>query len=50
LLLSWLPMAGGSLTLAAGTLREPSWSFVVLVTVAKTARYLAIAAATLSWI
>lgn len=49
LLLSWLPVAGDPLTVA-GTLREPLWSFVMLVTVAKTARYLAIAAATLSWI
>jgi membrane protein YqaA with SNARE-associated domain len=50
LLLSWLPVAGDPLTVVAGTLREPLWSFVALVAVAKTARYLAVAAATLSWI
>jgi membrane protein YqaA with SNARE-associated domain len=28
-------------------LREPLWSFVILVTIAKTARYVVVAAATL---
>lgn len=50
LLLSWVPVAGDPLTVVAGTLREPLWSFVALVALAKTARYLAVAAATLSWI
>jgi membrane protein YqaA with SNARE-associated domain len=50
LLLSWLPVAGDPLTVVAGALREPLWSFVILVAVAKTTRYLAVAAATLSWI
>ncbi len=50
LLLSWLPVAGDPLTVVAGALRESLWSFVILVAVAKTTRYLAVAAATLSWI
>jgi membrane protein YqaA with SNARE-associated domain len=47
LLLSWAPFGGDALTVAAGVLREPLWSFVVLVTIAKTARYIVLAAATL---
>jgi membrane protein YqaA with SNARE-associated domain len=46
LLLSWAPIGGDALTVAAGVLREPLWSFVVLVTIAKTARYIVVAAAT----
>jgi membrane protein YqaA with SNARE-associated domain len=49
LLLSWVPVIGDPLTVVAGVLREPLWSFLVLVTIAKLARYLALAAATLSW-
>ncbi len=48
LLLSWAPIGGDALTVAAGVLREPLWSFLLLVTIAKTARYVALAAATLS--
>ena len=47
LLLSWAPIGGDALTVAAGVLREPLWSFLVLVTIAKTARYIVLAAATL---
>lgn len=47
LLLSWAPIGGDALTVAAGVLREPLWSFVVLVAIAKTARYAVLAAATL---
>ncbi len=47
LLLSWAPIVGDALTVAAGVLREPLWSFVVLVSVAKTARYIVLAAAAL---
>jgi membrane protein YqaA with SNARE-associated domain len=36
LLLSWAPIGGDALTVAAGILREPLWSFLVLVTIAKT--------------
>lgn len=48
LLLSWAPFGGDALTVAAGVLREPLWSFVLLVTIAKTARYLVLSVATLS--
>jgi len=47
LLLSWAPLGGDALTVAAGVLREPLWSFLLLVTIAKTARYILLAAATL---
>ena len=47
LLLSWMPLFGDALTVVAGLLREPLWSFVILVTVAETGRYLVRAAATL---
>ena len=46
LLLSWAPIGGDALTVAAGVLREPLWSFVLLVAIAKTGRYVALAAAT----
>ena len=48
LLLSWLPSVGDPLTVVAGVLREPFWSFLVLVGVAKTARYLAVTAIALA--
>ncbi len=43
LLASWLPIIGDPITFAAGILREPLPSFLLLVGVAKTARYAAIA-------
>lgn len=46
LLFSWLPIGGDALTVVAGTLREPLWSFLILVSVGKVARYLVLAAAT----
>jgi membrane protein YqaA with SNARE-associated domain len=46
LLLSWAPIGGDALTVAAGVLREPFWSFLVLVAIAKTGRYVVLAAAT----
>ncbi|MER9557832.1 YqaA family protein [Mesorhizobium sp. M0323] len=49
LLLSWLPLVGDPLTIVAGALREPFWSFLAIVTIAKVGRYLALAAVTLSW-
>ncbi|MES0196681.1 YqaA family protein [Mesorhizobium sp. M0011] len=49
LLLSWLPLIGDPLTIVAGVLREPFWSFLVILTIAKVGRYLALAAVTLSW-
>jgi len=45
LLLSWAPFVGDPLTVAAGLLREPVWSFLLLVTIAKVGRYLVLAAA-----
>ncbi|NRP74684.1 Inner membrane protein YqaA [Ensifer psoraleae] len=47
LLLSWMPLFGDALTVLAGVLREPLWSFLLLVTVAKAGRYLVLTAATL---
>jgi membrane protein YqaA with SNARE-associated domain len=46
LLFSWAPIGGDALTVAAGVLREPLWSFVLLVAAAKTGRYVVLAAAT----
>jgi len=50
LLMSWVPIIGDPLTLAAGVLREPFWSFFVLVAIAKTTRYLGVAALAQQWI
>lgn len=47
LLLSWLPIGGDALTVVAGVLREPLWSFVAIVTIAKAGRYFVLAAVTL---
>ena len=47
LLLSWVPVIGDPLTLIAGVLREPLWRFLLLVTLAKGGRYLALGAVTL---
>ena len=49
LLLSWAPFVGDPITLVAGVLREPVWSFLLLVTIAKTGRYLVVAAVVLNW-
>ncbi len=50
LLLSWMPVIGDPLTVVAGVLREPIWSFILLVGVAKIGRYLVLAAVTLNWL
>ena len=42
LLLSWVPFIGDPITVVAGVLREPLWSFLLLVTIAKSSRYIAI--------
>lgn len=47
LLFSWMPIFGDALTVVAGVLREPWWSFLLLVGIGKTARYIVLAAATL---
>jgi membrane protein YqaA with SNARE-associated domain len=49
LLLSWVPFIGDPLTVVAGCLREPLGSFVLIVAVAKTARYLAVAGFATGW-
>ena len=43
LLLSWAPVVGDALTVVAGVLREPIWSFLLLVTIAKAGRYILLA-------
>ena len=50
LLLSWTPFLGDPLTVAAGVLREPFWSFLTLVAIAKTGRYIVVAALALNWV
>lgn len=47
LLLSWAPIIGDPLTVIAGMLREPFWSFLLIVLLAKAGRYLALTALTL---
>jgi membrane protein YqaA with SNARE-associated domain len=48
LLLSAAPVVGDPLTLVAGVMREPLPAFLLLVGISKVARYLLLAAATLS--
>ncbi len=50
LLLSWTPIIGDPLTMVAGVMREPLPMFILLVTIAKTGRYLAVGALSLGWI
>jgi membrane protein YqaA with SNARE-associated domain len=49
LLLSWVPFIGDPLTIVAGILREPLPIFLLLVSVAKIARYFAVAAISYGW-
>jgi membrane protein YqaA with SNARE-associated domain len=49
LLLSWVPVIGDPLTVAAGVLREPFPRFLLVVSVAKFGRYLLLAAVLLHW-
>jgi membrane protein YqaA with SNARE-associated domain len=49
LLLCWVPLIGDPLTVVAGVMREPFWSFLLIVTLAKGVRYLVLAAVTLGW-
>lgn len=49
LLLSWVPIIGDPLTVVAGVMREPLWSFLLIVTLAKVIRYLVLTAVTLGW-
>jgi membrane protein YqaA with SNARE-associated domain len=50
LLLSWLPIVGDPLTVAAGVMRERFIVFILLVGIAKTGRYLALAAIVRGWL
>lgn len=47
LLLSWAPFVGDPLTVIAGVLREPLWSFTLIVLIAKLGRYLVVTGLTL---
>ena len=47
LLASWVPFIGDPLTVIAGVLREPLWSFLLIVTIAKSGRYIILAMLTL---
>ncbi|MCV3739068.1 DedA family protein [Rhizobium sp. TRM96647] len=49
LLASWLPVVGDPITVAAGILRVPFATFLVLVSVAKVGRYAVLALATGAW-
>ncbi|RWD47264.1 MAG: DedA family protein [Mesorhizobium sp.] len=40
-----MPIVGDPLTVVAGALREPLWSFVAIVALAKISRYLVVAGA-----
>jgi len=44
---SWLPIIGDPLVLVAGLMREPFWRVVLVVTLAKAGRYVALTWATL---
>ncbi len=50
LLLSWLPIIGDPLTLIAGVMREPLGRFLLIVTVAKGARYGVLTLITMGWL
>ena len=50
LLLSFAPLIGDPLTVMAGVMREPLWRFLLLVSISKIGRYLALAGASLSWL
>jgi len=50
LLLSWVPIVGDPITVAAGVMREPFWRFLMLVTIAKVGRYMVLAGVVLKWL
>ena len=50
LLMSWIPIVGDPLTITAGVMREPFWSFLLIVSIAKFARYGVLASATLYFV
>lgn len=49
LLMSWIPIIGDPLTVVAGIMREPFWSFMLIVTLAKGMRYLVLTAFATGW-
>ncbi|EEE46559.1 YqaA family protein [Roseibium alexandrii] len=49
LLISWAPLVGDPVTLVAGVFREPLWRFFLLVAIAKTVRYIVVAAIALQF-
>ncbi|MGJ8534606.1 MAG: YqaA family protein [Alphaproteobacteria bacterium] len=49
LLLSWVPIIGDPLTVVAGVLREKFWRFLLLVSIAKTGRYVFLAYVVVTW-
>lgn len=50
LLLSWMPFIGDALTVVAGIMRERILIFLPLVAVAKTGRYVVVAAVAEQWV
>ena len=50
LLLSWVPVVGDPLTVAAGIMRESFPMFLLLVALANSGRYVAVVALTLGWV
>ncbi|WP_432345243.1 YqaA family protein [Shinella yambaruensis] len=50
LLLSWMPIIGDPLTVAAGIMREPFLRFLIVVSIAKFGRYIVLAALVLHWL
>ena len=50
LLLSWAPIIGDPLTVVAGIMREPLPRFLLIVGIAKTARYVVVAVLALQWL
>ncbi|PYG56497.1 YqaA family protein [Rhizobium sp. UGM030330-04] len=50
LLLSWAPLIGDPLTVAAGIMKEPLPVFLLLVTIAKVGRYVLLALVTLNFL
>ena len=50
LLLSWVPIIGDPLTVVAGIMREPLPRFLLIVGIAKTARYVIVAVLALQWL
>ena len=50
LLESWVPIIGDPITVAAGAMRERFATFLLLVSIAKVGRYLAVAGLAMHWL